>query len=326
MSLRAVVIGSGQAGRFFAAVHARCAEAPLAAVCDTDLSGATRLGKLYGVPAYDDLERMFREVQPEMVSIASPERQHADQAIAALRHGCHVLCEPVLGHTLEAAHQVADAARAADRRLAVAMHFRWLPLIQWIKQSLDAGYLGRPIFLTVHANSFCWHPMLDLIHYLLGRPESVQSVQQHEPGLLADLWPDRRSIVLFPTRMVTATFSYHQGHVAVITSSAYQRYDREMFDLKLVTEQATLRIDSTRKDRLAGQLRIETATELPPLPAADAAPNDLQQAVQRSLELFVSTVKSGTPPPVSAEEAYVALQMEQSVIRADGSPSRVMIF
>jgi predicted dehydrogenase len=86
------------------------------------------------------------------VVIATPTALHADQAIRALQHGAAVFCQKPLGRTAAEVRSVTDAARGADRLLAVDMSYRFTDGMRKIRELVAAGNLGR-IFamdLTFH--------------------------------------------------------------------------------------------------------------------------------------------------------------------------------
>ena len=45
------------------------------------------------IPVYSSLEALLAKVHPDLVVLSTPPQLHAEQAILALDHGCHVLCE-----------------------------------------------------------------------------------------------------------------------------------------------------------------------------------------------------------------------------------------
>lgn len=84
--------------------------------------------------------------------IATPSALHAEQSIAALQRGCAVFCQKPLGRTAEEARAVVEAARAADRLLAVDLSYRFTEGMQAIRELLAAGELGQvfAVDLTFH--------------------------------------------------------------------------------------------------------------------------------------------------------------------------------
>ena len=66
----------------------------------------------------DGLDALL-EMGLDGVVIATPSAMHAEQSIRALRAGTAVFCQKPLGRTADEVRRVVDAARAADRLLAV---------------------------------------------------------------------------------------------------------------------------------------------------------------------------------------------------------------
>jgi predicted dehydrogenase len=75
--------------------------------------------------------------------IATPSALHAEQSIAALERGTAVFCQKPLGRSAAEAKAVVDAARAADRLLAVDLSYRFTEGMRRIREIVQAGELGR---------------------------------------------------------------------------------------------------------------------------------------------------------------------------------------
>jgi predicted dehydrogenase len=82
------------------------------------------------------------ELDLDGVVIATPSALHAEQAIAALERGLAVFCQKPLGRTAAEAAAVVDAARAADRLLAVDLSYRHTESARRIRAAVAAGELG----------------------------------------------------------------------------------------------------------------------------------------------------------------------------------------
>jgi predicted dehydrogenase len=77
------------------------------------------------------------------IVIATPSALHAEQSIRALESGAAVFCQKPLGRTAAEAQAVVDAARTADRLLAVDFSYRFTEGMRRIRELLAAGELGR---------------------------------------------------------------------------------------------------------------------------------------------------------------------------------------
>jgi 1,5-anhydro-D-fructose reductase (1,5-anhydro-D-mannitol-forming) len=88
------------------------------------------------------LEEALADEAVEAVYVGTTNEQHAEQAIACLRAGKHVLCEKPLALTLEDADAMIAAAEAAGRMLAVNHHLRASPALEALKTQIAA--IGTP--------------------------------------------------------------------------------------------------------------------------------------------------------------------------------------
>lgn len=77
------------------------------------------------------------------VVIATPSAMHAEQSIQALKRGVAVFCQKPLGRTADEVRAVVNAARVADRLLAVDLSYRFTGGMSRIRDLLAAGDLGR---------------------------------------------------------------------------------------------------------------------------------------------------------------------------------------
>ena len=150
--LNFAIVGCGR----IASRHAKHIEQTgrLVALCDIDASRARTLGDKYDASQYQDLAEMLaREADNiDVVSICTPNGLHAEHAIAALRAGCHVLCEkPMAIHTADCGQMIQEAERA-NRRLFVVKQNRFNPPVSAVKQLIDGGQLGR--IYSVQLNCF----------------------------------------------------------------------------------------------------------------------------------------------------------------------------
>ncbi len=82
-------------------------------------------------------------LEPDGIAIATPSALHADQSIAALERGVAVFCQKPLGRTAGEARAVVEAARTADRLLAVDFSYRYTDGMRRIAQLVRGGDLGR---------------------------------------------------------------------------------------------------------------------------------------------------------------------------------------
>jgi predicted dehydrogenase len=145
-------LGVGWIGRHrMEAMHATGA-IEIAAYVDPSEEAAAEVAKL--VP---DAERAqsfdaLLDLDLDAVVIATPSAAHAEQSIRALERGIAVFCQKPLGRTETEVRAVVEAARKADRLLAVDLSYRFTEGARRIRELLRAGELGR-----VHAVDLVFH-------------------------------------------------------------------------------------------------------------------------------------------------------------------------
>ena len=92
---------------------------------------------------YDDWRQMLAEVEPDIVSVCTPNAFHLEQAIAAFEVGAHVFCEKPIATCYEDAAAMYAAAEAADRRLFVTQTARFSSASMAAWEIARSGQLGE---------------------------------------------------------------------------------------------------------------------------------------------------------------------------------------
>ena len=104
---------------------------------------------------------MDRDRLADAVVIATPDREHAAPAIAALELGYEVILEKPIAPTEAEVRAVASAAeRSAERsagRITVAHVLRYTPFFTALKRSLDDGLIGDLVTITHAERIGYWH-------------------------------------------------------------------------------------------------------------------------------------------------------------------------
>jgi scyllo-inositol 2-dehydrogenase (NADP+) len=105
--------------------------------------------------AYDDLDAVLRDPDVDLVIIASPNALHAEQSIAALQAGKHVVTDKVMCLSLADCDAMIAAADNAGKLLTVFQNRRWdgdFLTLQSLMARGEAGPLGTTKWVEV-----AWH-------------------------------------------------------------------------------------------------------------------------------------------------------------------------
>ena len=156
--VRLALIGCGRNAAVHLAAARQVTGATLTAVADLDPERAAQTAQSTGVTVHartlDELLATAADTF-DAVIVNTPNDSHGPLAERAARAGKHVLAEKPLALTSEAAAATAATCQQAGVRLMVAQTMRFMAAQREVKQSLDAGELGRPGLLRIHR----WMPL-----------------------------------------------------------------------------------------------------------------------------------------------------------------------
>ncbi|MHC5066031.1 MAG: Gfo/Idh/MocA family protein [Planctomycetota bacterium] len=118
-------------------------------IVDTDPQRLeTSASRFPGVMVTTDPQRVFTDECVDAVVIATPTASHAELVRAALEAGKHVMVEKPLSHDTKSSAELSDLAADKGLVLLVGHIFLFNPAVQWVKQVLDSGDLGRTYYIS----------------------------------------------------------------------------------------------------------------------------------------------------------------------------------
>jgi phthalate 4,5-cis-dihydrodiol dehydrogenase len=157
--VRLGIAGLGLAGALMiraAAIHPHFV---LAAAMDPQPAPRQAFSRRFGARVYDDFRGLCEDPDIEAVYISSPHRFHAEQAIAALTHGKHVLVEKPLALTMEECDAIVAAQDRTGLNVIVGHTHAFDPNIRTMYQLIASGELGRlGMIMAFNYNDFLLRP------------------------------------------------------------------------------------------------------------------------------------------------------------------------
>ena len=144
--LRVAIVGCGAAvERLHAPALSTLAgrgEVEVVALCDPDPGRISAIAASFPrAAAFTTLEGVTA-IRPDLAVVASPAGLHADQSVALLAAGIHVLCEKPIAATTADAERMIVAAAHARRVLAVGLMRRFFPSARLVRDVVASGRLG----------------------------------------------------------------------------------------------------------------------------------------------------------------------------------------
>tara|TARA_B110000879_G_scaffold210697_1_gene301414 strand:- start:1592 stop:2599 length:1008 start_codon:yes stop_codon:yes gene_type:complete len=147
------IVGCGRIGNRHAEHISNAGK--LIGACDIEINKAKIIGDKYSAPAFPSLPEMLEGIKDEnvdVVSICSPNGLHAEQTIACLKAGYHVLCEKPMALSVFDCGEMIKEAEKANKRLFIVKQNRYNPPVIAVKNLIEEGVLGK--IYSVQLNCF----------------------------------------------------------------------------------------------------------------------------------------------------------------------------
>jgi predicted dehydrogenase len=315
--------------------HARAARAipgvEIAAICGANRDKTERLAQAYGGTVYDDIERFLDHRPLDIVAIGSPSGLHADQAIAAIRRGIHVLSEKPLDVTTAKVDAVIAAADRGGVKVGVFFQDRLKPDIAAMKSMIVSGQLGKPLFAAGHVRWYRppeyyttsrWRGTraLDGGGALMNQAIHTVDVLQWLFGPVARVG-GRTATLLHSIQTedtAAAVLEFESGALGIIeaTTSSYPGYARRV---DVSGSEGTLILEGDKLVatdlRAKGTQASTVAAEPPPENAASATVSD-SVPHQRIFEDFIRAIRENAVPVCDAREARPSVAIIEAIYRS----------
>lgn len=141
MRLRCGVAGLGR-GKSFVQALSQIEDVEVVAVCDPNRKA---LEGFSGLSQHTEYER-FLDEKLDVVAVISPGPIHAQQSLAALERGMHVLCETPCVYSVEEAQAVVAAVEKTGLKYMLAENYIWAGWCAALLRMAEGGEFGDVIY------------------------------------------------------------------------------------------------------------------------------------------------------------------------------------
>ena len=174
---------------------------PVAVIASRTRANAQAVAERWGIPrVHETPEDLIANPEIEILDIAYPPDQQPDLIRAALKqpHINGILAQKPLSLTLEEAIAIRDEAQAAGKILSVNQNMRYDQSMRVLKQILDRGEIGDPVFAQIDMHAIPhWQTFLedydrltlanmsvhhlDVLRFLFGDPDEIFTTSRKDP-------------------------------------------------------------------------------------------------------------------------------------------------
>ncbi len=196
--LKVGIIGMGHMGERHINSYKNIDNVEVGAVNDVRISELVNKFDLEGIKTYEKIDDLLNDECIDFVDICLPTFLHKEYTTKALDAGKHVICEKPMAMNVEECDAMIEAQKKSGRFLMIAQCIRFWNEYEILKDYVFQNKFGRLLSLYMlracEPPSWSWNNWLeqgsksggaildlhvhdvDMVNYLLGKPEAVYSV------------------------------------------------------------------------------------------------------------------------------------------------------
>jgi len=263
-------------------------------------------------PAHTDLTELLSDPLLDAVIIATPDRLHSIQVLAAARARKHILLEKPMATSVSECDAMIDACRTNDVTLAMAYHLRWHRGHRMIRQQVGSGSLGALRHIRVHwtfqaPDGSNWRSSPET-----GRWWALAANGTHCLDLIRwMMMPTEGEITRIQSLLSSAKFGSIHDETAVVSLAFESGATAEFcvsvqFDspsrIEIYGDAGSALLDGTMGRHGAGEIVLN----------GEPVSYSVENPFQAEFNDFIEAVREGRPPEVDGEEGRrnVALLLE----------------
>jgi predicted dehydrogenase len=288
-----------------------------------------------GAKAFNDFDSFLQHRPMEMVIIGSPSGVHAEQGIAAAKHGLHVLVEKPIDITTSRVDALISACNQAGVKLGVIFQDRFKPDIRRLRAFVRQGSLGSLLLVDARVK---WYRPPEYYRdsrwrgtWVLDGGGALMNQGVHTIDLLLWLFGDVKHVHARTATLVhkietedtaLALLEFSSGALGTLlaTTAAFPGYPRR---LEITGTQGTVILEH---DRIIHADLRPGAPDLVSEGVADVNASASSPVVndvrghQRAIEQFIRAVQEDGEPMCDGADARRSVALIEQVYRAARAP------
>lgn len=144
------ILGCGKVAHLHAKAVQNLKNARLAGVWSRTPKTAIMFAAQYGATFYAEIKDLVNREKIDLVIVCTPHPFHLQPVLEAAKAGANILVEKPLASTLEDSDKMIEACKNAGVKLGVISQRRWYEPVKRVKDAIEAGKIGKPVFGTIN--------------------------------------------------------------------------------------------------------------------------------------------------------------------------------
>jgi UDP-N-acetyl-2-amino-2-deoxyglucuronate dehydrogenase len=336
--VRFALIGCGRvSSRHVDALTNKVSNAQIVAVCDLIPELAEKYSLRLAVPGFTSTEKMYKSVEVDCVTVATPSGDHYHRTMEALSYGKHVVAEKPVALRFDHVDEMARTASGRNLRLWVAFQNRYNPAVMKARAAVESGRFGRMVIGTVRVRWFRdqayydhdnWHGTwamdggvisqqaihhLDALRWTMGEVESVEAQCA------------TRLVKMECEDLCVANLRFKNGALGVVEAMTAARPRDFEASLSLLGEKGTVILGGLALNKVdVWEFAVpEEGDERVPETFSQEVPNAYGYGHDVLYNRVVESILHGAPVEISGEEGRKALELVHAIYASHEQGVRV---
>jgi predicted dehydrogenase len=333
--LRVGLIGSGGIGRHYINMFKKAGTASIVAASDVSESALAEVEKMdTSIVRFTDYKKMLKTQALDAVAVCTPNKLHLHPTVDALKAGLPVIVEKPMAMNAGDAQKMCDAAKKSGKLLMIGFQWRFHPMAQLVRRSVDDGSMGKILYVRCQAlrrrGIPSWGvfgrkdiqgggPMIDIgvhilemAHYMMGKPKPVSAngscytyLGNRKPAAVAP-WGDWDHKTYTVEDLAIGMLRFENGATLVIESSFAAHIEKDVWNVTVMGEKGGAQFDPPTLFRdEAGHMMNVTPTHL-----------GETDGFIKKVRHFVDCVKTGCACEAPGEDGVAVQQMLDAIYKS----------
>jgi predicted dehydrogenase len=238
----------------------------LAAAADISEPTLKRAQEQHGIQrTYTDYRQMLKDEKDlHAISVCTPNGLHAENTIAALEAGRHVIVEKPMAMNAKEAQKMLDAARRAHKQLIIGFQYRFDPRSRMIRKQIESGQFGKILYVRCQALRRRGIPnwgvfgrkdlqgggpmidigvhVLEMAHFMIGSPRpaaafgNTWTFMGNQPSDVLSQWPHWDHKTYTVEDMAVGMIRLDGGAMLTIEASFVAHIEQDVFNVQIMGE------------------------------------------------------------------------------------------
>jgi predicted dehydrogenase len=319
--LKAGLIGVGRLGSVHLEHLLQSPHFDLIGCFDSNPLQAARIAEDYPVTCFDNVDDLI--AASDVIDIVTPAGTHYYYAEKALRQSKHVFIEKPITEDLIEAERIVELAREANSKVQVGHIERFNPVYK-AAQSL----MLEPMFIEAHRLAPFDPRGTDVSVVLDLMIHDIDLVLNMVKANIKNISANGVAVISREPDIANARIEFDNGCVANLTASRVSM--QKMRKLRLFQKNAYMSLDFLQRE--AEYITLDDEQSFPSIPLqlhdtvkyvhARQLPIENYDAIRAELDAFALAIIQQKPTAVSAEDAYMAMDVAYKImgkIRKNGN-------